>query len=168
MPDVLVSDANIFIDFEEGGVLDELFALDETLVVPDALYRDELAAQHNDLLALGLQQRTLAGPAVLRVIELQRKYAGPSRYDYMALALAEQEGCALLTGDGDLRTAAKAEGVPVHGTLWLCEQLVQESILTTDDVAQAYSAMKAASRFLPWKLVRKQLEGWGCKIPPNI
>jgi predicted nucleic acid-binding protein len=168
MPDVLVSDANIFIDFRAGGILAELFELSDDIVVPDALYRDELAAQHSDLLQLDLQQRTLGGEAVLRIVQLAQTYTRPSRYDLMALGLAEQESCTLLTGDSDLRDAAKTEGVSVHGTLWLCGRLVQDGVLTADEAASAYNHMKAGARFLPWKLVRNQLKGWGCTISSNL
>ena len=37
---LLVSDSNIFIDFEEGGILDALFKLDETICVPFFLRRN--------------------------------------------------------------------------------------------------------------------------------
>ena len=39
---LLISDANIFIDFEEAGLLEALFRLPETIGVPDLLFEDEL------------------------------------------------------------------------------------------------------------------------------
>ena len=49
--------------------------------------------------------------------------------DHSALALAMQEKCPLLTGDKDLRTAAKSEGVEVHGTVWIIEELLNQKLI---------------------------------------
>lgn len=43
MPRLLISDANILIDMECGGLLDRMFA------VLDVLFDEELAAEHPDL-----------------------------------------------------------------------------------------------------------------------
>lgn len=154
---LLISDANIFIDFEEGGLLRELFALPERVGVPDILFEDELRAQHEHLLQHGLLLFELGSAAVERTVELTARYRHPSRLDVAALALAEQERCPLLTGDRHLRVAAEAEGVEVRGTLWLAERLVVEGIITVDQLTEAYDRMKAASRRLPWSDVERQL-----------
>jgi len=58
---LLVSDANIFMDFEAAELTVQLFELPHEIVVPDTLYREELDARHPHLRALGLQVRTLTG-----------------------------------------------------------------------------------------------------------
>ena len=47
---LLISDTNIFIDFQEGKLLEELFQLTATIGVPDLLFEDELREQHEHLL----------------------------------------------------------------------------------------------------------------------
>lgn len=158
---LLVSDANIFIDFDEGGLLRELFQLPERIGVPDLLFEDELRGQHADLLELGLALLELAPDGVLRAAELARRHRRPSRLDLAALALAEQEKCPLLTGDRHLREAARAEGVDVHGTLWLVERLVTLRIVRVDRVRLAYERMRAAGRRLPWERVEEQVRRLG-------
>ncbi|MFV3328184.1 hypothetical protein ACNFG0_17185 [Pseudomonas sp. NY15372] len=51
---LLISDANILIDLEEGELLDELFRLPYQFTVPDILFFEELEAQHGHLLRRGL------------------------------------------------------------------------------------------------------------------
>ena len=51
---LLISDANIFIDFEDGGLLEALFRLPESVGVPDLLFEDELRDQHAHLVDQGL------------------------------------------------------------------------------------------------------------------
>lgn len=154
---LLVSDANIFIDFDEGGLLEELFRLPDSIAVPDVLFEDELRDQHEHLLGFGLVLLELEPASVLRAAELARRYRRPSRLDLAALALAEQEGCPLLTGDRHLREAARAEEVEVHGTLWLGERLVVAGVVHVPKLRAAYERMKTAGRRLPWDEVEHQL-----------
>lgn len=154
---LLISDANIFIDFEEAGLLEALFRLPETIGVPDLLFEDELRERHEDLLDHGLALLELRAPAVKRVVELAKLYRKPSRLDLAALALAEQEGCPLLSGDRHLREAAEAERVDVHGTLWLAERLVREKLVSLSELTRGYARMKDAGRRLPWDAVDQQL-----------
>jgi predicted nucleic acid-binding protein len=154
---LLVSDANVLIDLDVGGILNEFFALDADIIVPDALFEDELRDEHDNWLELGLQKRSVPGAAMRRVVELDGLYAEPSRYDLMALSLAEELSCTLLTGDQPLRQAANEENVEVHGTLWVGERLVDESLLRPLALRKAYVRMKRGERYLPWDMVREQL-----------
>jgi predicted nucleic acid-binding protein len=158
---LLISDANIFIDFEEGGLLRELFLLSDRIGVPDILFEDELRQQHGHLLRHGLELLELRSPAMERARALAALYRRPSRLDVAALALAEQEGCPLLTGDRHLRAAAESEGVEVRGTLWLGERLVVEGVIRLDQLKAAYGDMRKASRRLPWLEVDRQIKRLG-------
>ncbi|MCS2611016.1 hypothetical protein [Halomonas dongshanensis] len=53
---LLISDANILIDLEEGRVLERLFLLPYQFSVPDVLFAKELENQHGYLLDMGLSQ----------------------------------------------------------------------------------------------------------------
>ena len=115
---LLIGDANIFIDFEAGGILKALFEVNETIAVPDLLFEAELRVQHRHLLDLGLELMELASETVMRAVQLASVYRKPSRLDLTALALAEQEDCPLLTGDMALRDGCgertgRGQGNPV-------------------------------------------------------
>lgn len=51
---LLISDANILIDIEIGGLVAPLFSLEYQFAVPDVLFCEELEEQHNYLLGMGL------------------------------------------------------------------------------------------------------------------
>ena len=53
---LLISDANILIDMEVGGLLEAIFRLDETFAVPDVLYSEELEEHHANLLNRRMQK----------------------------------------------------------------------------------------------------------------
>lgn len=100
---LLVSDANILIDLEEGGILATFFELPYEFTVPDILFVEELEEQHAYLIDMGLVVRELSGDTMRYVFSLIQKARGPSRHDCFAIALAKQENCPLLSGDKDLR-----------------------------------------------------------------
>ncbi len=156
---LLISDANIIIDMNTGGLLRLMFRFDATFAVPDALFEEELRAEHPELLRLGLQLLELRGETVAYAEKLVEKYRrlGASTNDLLALALAWQEKCPLLTGDGRLRTAAQTEGVEMHGTLWLIEQMVKARTITIRKAEVGYGKMCRAGRRLPWEEVERQL-----------
>ena len=157
---LLISDANILIDISAGGLLDELFQLNYEYGLPDVLFEYELQAQHPDLPGKGLQILTLAPEAVTDMTNLLAKHrkTGVSIYDCMALALARQERCPLLTGDGALRQVSLAEGLDVKGTVWLVEQMLATGVIDVDRASQAYQAMKDDGSRLPWGRTKQQIK----------
>ncbi len=154
---LLISDANILIDIEEGGLVTLFFKLPYEFCVPDVLYYEELEDQHSHLCELGLSLRELSAKSLSRVSAIKAKYAKPSTTDVFALLLAQQESCPLLSGDKDLRDAAQAELIDVRGTLWLVEELVQQGVINTNQALEAYAKMKAAGRRLPWPQAVKRI-----------
>ncbi|MCA6062513.1 PIN domain-containing protein [Thalassolituus marinus] len=155
---VLISDANVLIDMDAGGLLELMFHLPFEFQVADMLFTDELAEHHPELLSLGLKLAELDGPHITLAFDLINRYADPSRYDCFSLALAKQKSCPLLTGDKALRTAAAKEGVLVKGTIWLVNQLVINGILTKAEALEAYAAMRGAGSRLPWDVANSMLE----------
>lgn len=154
----LISDANIIIDMDVGGVLEHMFRLPEIFAVPDILYVEELETHHPHLPGLGLQVKKLSAVSIAEVYRLIEVYSEPSRNDMFALSLAKQEDCPLLTGDQRLREAAVAEEVEVNGTLWLVKRMFEESVLSIDQVEIAYERMKKEKRWLPWAEVNRQVK----------
>lgn len=160
---LLISDANIFIDMEEGGLIEAMFKLPETFAVPNVLFMEELVEHHPELPGHGLLVQELGELAVAETVRLRQRYPNPSLNDLFALALAKQEVCPLLTGDRNLRVAVEEEGVELRGTLWLVGRLVEEAVVTVEQAVAAYERMRAANRWLPWPEVAKQLKRFGHK-----
>lgn len=155
---VFSCDANIFIDLEEGEVLDFLFQLPHRFLVPDILYVEELQEQHSYFLDLGLVLGELSPQSMADAGELMQRYGGScSRNDCFVLALARQEQCVLLTGDHGLRNAAEMESTPVRGTIWVIEHLIKHRMITKQRALSVYQAMQGRGRRLPWDLAYRRL-----------
>jgi predicted nucleic acid-binding protein len=155
---LLISDANIIIDMESAGILDKMFRLPERFAVPNVLYDEELKTHHAHLPGLGLEVLEIQEEYVLEAFQLGEIYRRASHNDLLALSLAKQERCPLLTGDRGLREAAEKERVEVRGTLWIMDRLFAEGILDYAKVHNAYEKMKQDNRRLPWDEVEAQLE----------
>ena len=155
---LIVSDANIFIDMEIGGLTRLMFQIGEDIAVPDVLYEEELREHHGNLPGLGLRILELRGESVTEADRLRAAYPEAGTNDLLALVLAKQEKSPLLTGDAALRRAAAAERVQVIGTIWLIGQMLDRGLLTAYAVEAAYAKMREGGRRLPWDEVHRQLE----------
>lgn len=98
-----------------------------------------------------MQVLEVSGEYVAYAAQFPIKYGTNARpNDYLALALAKQEGCPLLTGDQALKQVASAEDVSVMGTVWLLRTMVENQLLNVDEALAALVRMKESKRRLPW------------------
>ena len=163
---LLISDANILIDIEIGGLVAPMFSLEYQFAVPDVLFYEELEEQHNYMLEMGLSAKVLDEEMVKRVADLAAKYPRPGRNDLFALVLAEKEICPLLTGDKDLKVAAESENIEVRGTLWLVSEMVRAGKISVHVARGAYQRMRARGRRLPWEIAEQMLANFERGLPP--
>jgi len=156
---LLISDANILIDMEAGALLQTLFRLPMQFGIPDLLYYEEIEPCSPGLEGFGLQIMEVRGDFVRYAENLTVQYNStlsgkigekPSHNDYLALALAKQESCTLLTGDANLRIVASKEQVMVMGTIGLLCAMVENRLVTVDSALDALAMMKQGKRRLPW------------------
>lgn len=157
---LLISDANILIDIQDGSLTPIVFKLPYEIVVPDVLFETELKAQHSGLLDAGLKVKGLTPESINRIENLRSKYPRPSIMDHLALSLSIQEKCPLLTGDKGLRIAAEKEGVKVHGILWIIEELLTLKIIKPMQAKNSLDSMRASGSRLPLDLIQKLLHRW--------
>lgn len=150
---VLISDSNIFIDMEVANLTQKMFALPYTFATPDILYYEELEEEHENLLKYNLKILSLTSETIKYTESIVPKYLRASRNDLFALALAKQEDCPLITGDGALRNAGEQEGIIIYGTIWIVNELMKYDIINDDEAVEAYEMMKANKRRLPWHLI---------------
>ena len=134
--------------------------------IPDLLYYEEIEEGSPGLEQLGLQIMEVSGDFVQYAAHLPRLYnptlpakngSKPSHNDYLALALAKQESCTLLTGDANLRIVASKESVTVMGTIGLLCAMVTQRLLSVDDAFVALNKMKQGKRRLPWAQAESRL-----------
>lgn len=108
----------------------------------------------------GLQVLSGAPPPAEKWEELRKQYRHPSDADLYALWWAVNYRWGLLTGDWELRQAAKAQGLEVHGVLWILDQLVATERLCPLAAARALKKMLEGGARLPPEACQKRLQQW--------
>ncbi len=153
---LLISDSNILIDMEVSNLTQKMFELPYSFAVPDILYYEELEEEHEDLLLLGLKVLSMSSKTIKYMESIVLLYRQASRNDLFALALAKQEACPLVTGDGVLRKAGEKEAVIILGTIWIVDELIKYDVISRDEAKEAYEIMRANKRRLPWNLIEEK------------
>ena len=152
----LVSDTSVIIDLDRGDLLDAAFKLDDSLVVPDLLFERELDAEFGERLrALGIVIESLDGSEVRRATQLGRAERRLSVADTFAFALAHGRQWTLLTGDGVLRAVAEAEGVAVHGVLWIIDRIETAGLC---DATTLHGCLSKTAAHPRCRLPRREVE----------
>lgn len=160
MPRVYISDTNIWIDFRNAGLLNELFSLSFTLCCTDFVMGEFDDLPKEQLIAQGLQIETLGEAEVARLFALTNEHRNSSLADVSCYLLAINTGNPLLTGDGKLRKQAVRDGIEVYGALWLLDQLVLEEIVASTRAAQGLEAMLDQGARLPNAECAERLHRW--------
>jgi len=157
---VYISDTNIWIDLRNAGLLDALFDLPFTLCCTDFVLGELEDFDHDHLLAMGLVVETLDEQATAALFPLMQAHNNSSLADLSCYQLAQQTGRPLLTGDGRLRKQAKADGLQVHGVLWLLDQLVAHQVIGPKNAAGHLQSMLDSGARLPAAECQKRLTLW--------
>lgn len=160
LPPVLVTDTNIWIDLENGKILADVFRLPYQFFTTDFAIEEYLQPGWATLEELGLKTHNLEPENILELAQLRKIYRQISTIDLAAFLLARVLEANLVTGDRRLKELAKAQGLPVHGVLWILDEMVIHRVLTSGQAAAALRKMLDQGARLPEDECRKRLEGW--------
>ncbi len=156
----LVTDTNIWIDLENGGILAKVFDLPYQFLTPDFAKRELIRPKWQTLQALGLQAQELEPALIQELMTLRAANRALSATDLASFLLARSLKATLLTGDWRLGDLAARNGVRVHGVLWLLDDMVRLQTIAAEHAATALSQMLNQGARLPQDECRKRLTAW--------
>jgi len=157
---VLVTDTNIWIDLDNGGILSDVFRLPYNFLIPDLATRELIRPRWQSLQVLGLVLQELSANQVIELTQLRLFHRNLSVIDLASFLLAKSLDATLLTGDSRLVELAKGNGLSVHGVLWLLDELVRLHVLTPKQAADVLQKILVAGAHLPRDECRKRLVNW--------
>ena len=160
LPSVLVTDTNIWIDLENGKILADVFRLPYQFFTTDFAVEEFIHPKWATLQDLGLQTHGLEPEYVLELVRLRQIHRQLSAIDLAALLLARALDASLVTGDRRLNELAKVQGVPVHGVLWILDEMVILHVLTENQAAIALREMLDQGARLPDGECQKRFDRW--------
>ncbi len=151
----------------EGKILSRLFDLPYPIHTTDIILSAELEPEQREALDQFVKQgklevRTFSIEELIAIGELvdqTRLEAG----EMSVLFHAREIGGIMLSGDGAFRKYVRQQGLKVHGTLWILDELVTHQILSPKEAHAALTLMLAqgSDRRLPKAECEKRLREWG-------
>ena len=161
---ILLSDANILINLGYVGGLGLLAQLAPTEVLDMVLLECEHERQPelvNEVRAAGVSvvstQASWVGAA------RRYKSAGLSLQDRLNFIYAKTYSRVLLAGDKPLREHCEAEGVEVHGSLWLVERAREQALVAEAELCRWLRVWPTLGRRLPTTELRRLARMLGCE-----
>ena len=164
MTSVIVNDASCLIDLRKGGLLGVVCDLPYQFVVPFPVRAFEVLdlaeAEWKALDDAGMITHDLTPEEVSQAFAVKGRNAGLSANDCFCLVTARAYSGILLTGDALLRRVAAANGLRVHGVLWVVDELEAAEVCSRSLLSRALKA---------WQYVQPipdQLQ-WHLQLNPN-
>jgi predicted nucleic acid-binding protein len=160
---IVVTDTNVIIDLLEVDALSEFFALPFEIYTTDFVMAEILDEAHKDLLDVfkRSKQLTILESSSEEIIAMNTMQVRPSLKriaDRSAFWKAKELRAMLLTGDRNLRKVAEANGLEVHGILWVVECLVRKTIISKKSATDLLSNLQEINPWLPRKEVEEMIE----------
>lgn len=161
---LIVTDTNVFFDLMSIEVLSDFFELDYEIcttdfVVNEIIRIDQLEQIQNFIRSKKLRVYVLSSDEIEEVINLKTKRNLRRITDKSVLWNALKLKCRLLTGDKNLRSEAKEQGLEVNGSLWVIRTLIETKIISPAVGAELLEKLKKVNDSLPKdeidKLIKK-------------
>lgn len=147
----------MLIDLGDGGIAPVIERLPYKVLVRGILFEYELRARHSNLIDYGIVIESSAEDSILEVQTMIRRFPRISRNDAVALLLAMEKQCVLLTGNKNLRAAAETCEIEVHGTIHLIQHLVASELLSIEELRSSLVLVRSRGRRLPWAVIERTI-----------
>jgi rRNA-processing protein FCF1 len=168
---IAVTDANIFIDLFDVGLMDSFFNMDLEIHTTEAvfheLYSEQQAVLKSFQFAGKLEVHNLVEQDFMDIYN-ENYPKSLSEADKSVLHVANRLQACILSSDKTVRNYAKNKHIEYHGMIWLFDYFVETNSLSTAEARDKLSALVSAN-FLyrnNHKLVdeiEKRIEIWGSR-----
>lgn len=165
MKRLAVQDANVLIDLWDIGLLELVFDLKleihTTDLVVSEIQQEAQARALQALIAEGkLRVHSFTPKELAELVTFRAVHSSLSLEDCSAWRIADQLQAILLTGDSALRRKAAAAGLEVHGSLWLLDELVSQSLIDFPGACGALRALMKKNLRLPLAACKEREAKW--------
>lgn len=161
---IVVNDACILIDLLKIDLSDEFFHLPfemhTTDLVSAEITNESAEKFRRHVEKKMIQIRSFSSKEWQEVYEIKAFNAALSLADCSCLWLCNHLPATLLTSDGRLRKSAIDKGIPIHGILWVFEQLVHQKDIKEGEAASKLKKLMEINPRLPREECHKRLKKW--------
>ena len=168
---IVVSDTNILIDLIDTGLLDYTLQLPIEVHTTDMVIAEITVEEQKTIIASIVDEsrikvKNFTPEEMLKLygfINRMRQKHNLHPADFSVWQYATDNNYALFTGDGNLRKAALADGIEVHGTIYIVDKLVEHKFLTPALAADKLELLYSINPRQPKLEIEDRLKMWrGC------
>jgi predicted nucleic acid-binding protein len=162
---VVITDVSVFFDLYKIQALPEFFALDWEIHTTDFVYNEIIQEEQKEVFEVFERSRQLTVlnfslDEEIEVREFKTNRVMRSIPDKTVLWKSMQLGALLLTCDEKLRKEAVDQGIEVHGSIWVIEQLVEMKIINKHRGIRLLENLKLTNNRLPMKEISILIKRW--------
>ena len=161
---LLVNDTNILIDLLKTDMIEQFFGLNYEFHVTDFAANEIHETNVIKLDAFIKEGRLIKWSfefkELMEIQSLEMKYKKLSITDCSCLFLANRLSATLLTGDAVLRGVAQKKCIPVHGTLWVFDELVKNRLMSHTKACKKLNHLMEVNPRLPMDECNKRIAKW--------
>ncbi|REC56269.1 hypothetical protein DRF62_04175 [Chryseobacterium piscium] len=151
MKQIYITDANIFIDLYNLGIVKEFLSLECELCTTDFVM-EELEPEQAAIFS-GLKIYESSEEEIEKIVDLMDNHTGLSFEDCSVWYFADKTQGVLITSDGKLRKTAFNSGTDVRGILHLFEKMKDEELLSIEICIEKLELLKTVNVRSPKKLI---------------
>jgi predicted nucleic acid-binding protein len=159
-----INDANILMDIVKLNLTVPFLALEFELYTTDFVFAEMEPNQQEQLLSDTLIKIVSNQEDMTTIFELSEKHTGLSFEDCSTWYFAQKMDGILVTGDGKLRTKARASGVEVRGMIYIIEQIKIQGLLPIVDCVEKLRELKELNDRLPMIEIDNRIQTWSNEI----
>ena len=168
MQNIVVNDANIFIDLLDIGLLDEFFRLQWEIHTTDFVMLELLREGQKEAVTHyqngnRLHVKGFEVPELVEIRNLHKVHENKTNIsltDCSVWYYAKKNGYVLLTGYRKLRSISQRDGVEVKGILYVFDALVAENLISPASAAEKLSLLHELNSRLPLEEIEKRIKSW--------
>jgi predicted nucleic acid-binding protein len=157
---LIVTDTNILFDIISIGALPEFFSLDYEICTTELVIEEIIESDQKEAIEVFIRAKEIyvIGFSSEEIGEIQsfstsKTFKGIT--DKSVLWKSYQLKCPLLTGDKKLRKEAEANGIDVHGTIWVIDTLVENGLIDRFKGIELLERLKSVNSSLPFDEIDK-------------
>ncbi|MFA9190573.1 hypothetical protein AAGV28_04250 [Flavobacterium sp. FZUC8N2.13] len=159
-----INDANILIDIVQLDLVVAFLALEFEMYTTDFVFEELESFQKEVLISEKLIILKTNENELLHILELTTQHNGLSFEDCSVWYYAQKMEGVLITGDGRLRTKAKASGIEVKGIIYIIEEIMRQNILEKLICVEKLEALKILNNRLPIAEIDRRIELWRTEL----
>lgn len=161
-----IADSTILIDFLEINLVAEFFNMDLNIKISELVFAE--ITNEEQLKKLNQYRKNynikfFDEKEIDEINKLFINFKGLSMADRSSLFIALCNFTTILSGDKLLRDIAKKLKIPVHGTLWIFDKMIENKIIDCKTAIKKLSLLMKINSRLPKDECIKRIHNWQTK-----